>query len=112
MRQTPHFLAAGRLRARFIAPLELNYLQNAGPLAVVDPVQRKLLADIVCLRVLSFTQLARFGEEESAMSLRSWRIVIGARCNSRLKMDSRRLPSRRSVAAHMVIRSRKRRRSQ
>src|SRR6187200_2568266 len=111
MRQTPHFLAAGESMARFIAPLELNYLQTAGPLAVVDPVQRKLLADIVCLRVLSFTQLARFGEEESAMSLRSWRIVIGTRCSSRLKMDSRRLLFRRSVAARMAIRFLMQRRS-
>src|SRR4029077_11062064 len=104
MRRTLRCLAAGESMARFIAPLELNYLQNAGHSAGVDPLKRKLLADMVCLRGLSFTQLARFGEEESAMSRRSWRIVIRAHCNSRLKMESGRLRSRRSVAAHMAIR--------
>src|SRR5712664_3597410 len=98
--------------ARFIAPLALTWLQNAGPSAVVDPVQRKSLADIVCVRVLSFTQLARFGQQENVMSLRSCQIVIGARCNSRLKMESRRLLSRRSVAARTAIRLQMQRRSQ
>src|SRR6266480_4161985 len=97
--------------ARFIAPLELNYLQNAGPSAVVEPVKRKSLADIVCQRVLSFTQSARFGEEENTTSLSPWRTVIGTHCNSLLKMDSRRLLSRRSVAWHMAILFPKQRRS-
>src|SRR6266513_6386724 len=111
MRRTPRFLAVAESMARFIAPLELNCLLNAGPSAVASPARRKLPADIVCLRVLSFTQLARFGEEENATNLRSWRTVIGAHCNSRLKMKLRRLPSRRSVAAHMAIRFQKQRRS-
>src|SRR5207253_4017692 len=97
--------------ARSTAPLELNYLQNAGPSAVVDPVKRKSLADIVCQRVLSFTRSVRFGEEAKATSLRSWQIVIGARCNSCWKMESRRLLFLRSVAAHMAIRFQKQRRS-
>jgi len=83
---------------------ELNYLPNAGPSAVVYLVKRKSLADIVCQRDLSFTQSARFGEEEKATSLRFWQIVIGARRNSRSKTESRRLLFRRSVAAHMAIR--------
>src|SRR4029450_13238904 len=111
MRQTPHVMAAGESMARFIAPLALSYLSNAGGSAVVDPVKRKLLADIVCLRALSFTRSARFGEEEKTVSPRSWRIVIGARCNSRLKMASRRLLFRRLVAAHMAIRFLMQRRS-
>src|SRR5438477_11431613 len=111
MQRTRRFLAVAESMARSIALLELNYLQNAGPSAVVDPVKRKSLADMVCQRVLSFTQSARFGEEEKATSLRSWQIVIAARCNSRLKMESRRLLFRRSVAAHMAIRFQKQRRS-
>ena len=90
---------------------ELNYLPNAGPSAVVYLVKRKSLADIVCQRVLSFTRSARFGEEAKATSLRSWQIVIGARCNSCWKMESRRLLFLRSVAAHMAIRFQKQRRS-
>src|SRR6267378_6563001 len=111
MRQIPHFLVAGESIARLIAPLELSCLQNAGPSAVVDPVRQKLLADIGCGRVLSFTQSARFGEEENTMSPRRWRIVIGARCSSRWKMESRRSLSRRSVAVHMAIRFQMHRRS-
>src|SRR5205823_5684975 len=111
MRQTPHFLAAAESMARFIALLELNCLQNAECSAVVDPVKRKSLSDIVCQRVLSFTQSARFGEEGKTTSLRSWQIVIGGHCDSRLKMDLRRLLFRRSVAAHMAIRFQKQRRS-
>src|SRR5437868_5626764 len=91
--------------ARSIAPLELNYLQNAGPSAVVDPVKRKSLADIVCQRVLSFTRSVRFGEEAKATSLRSWQIVIGARCNSCWKMESRRLLFLRSVAAQIAVKT-------
>src|SRR5204863_6027632 len=87
MRRTRRFLAVAESMARSIALLELNYLQNAGPSAVVDPVKRKSLSDIVCQRVLSFTQSARFGEEEKTTSPRSWQIVIGGHCDSRLKMD-------------------------
>jgi light-regulated signal transduction histidine kinase (bacteriophytochrome) len=43
-----HFLAAEESMARFIAPLGLSYLRNAGVSAAVDPVKRKLLADIIC----------------------------------------------------------------
>jgi hypothetical protein len=48
MRPTRHFLAAEESMARFIAPLGLSYLRNAGVSAAVDPVKRKLLADIIC----------------------------------------------------------------
>src|SRR5438094_4534009 len=111
MPRTPLFLAAAESMARSIAPLELNYLPNAGPSAVVYLVKRKSLADIVCQRDLSFTQSARFGEEEKATSLRFWQIVIGARCNSRSKTESRRLLFQRAVAAHMAIRFQRQRRS-
>src|SRR4030095_3057905 len=111
MRRTPHFLTEAESMARSIAALDLSYLRNAGPLAVVDPVKRKLLADTDCVRALSFTRLVRFGEEASVVSLRRWRIVIGIRCSSLLKMESRQLLSRRSVAAHMAIRFRRQRRS-
>ena len=47
-------------------------LAECRPSAVVDRVKRKLLADIVCPRALSFTQWVRSGEEENIMSLRSW----------------------------------------
>src|SRR5439155_6307609 len=97
--------------ARSIAPLDLNYLQNAGPSAVVDPVKRKSLADIVCRLLLANTRSARFGEEAKATSLRSWQIVMGARCNSCWKMESRRLLFLRPVAGQMAIRFQKQRRS-
>src|SRR6266498_526794 len=111
MLRTPHFSAAAGSMAQFIARLDLSCLLNAGPSAVVDPVKRKLLVDIVYLRALSFTQLVLLGEEENSVSLRPWRIVIRVRCNSRLKMKSRRSLSLRSVAAHMAIRFRTQRRS-
>ena len=87
-------------------------LAECRTLAVVDPAKRELLLDIICRRALSFTRLVRFGEEENTMSLRSWRIVIGIRCNSRSKMKSRRLLSRQSVAAYMATRFQTQRRSQ
>src|SRR5436190_21541930 len=111
MRRIPRFLVAVGSMARFIAPRELSYLQNAGPWAAVDPVKRKLLAHIDCLPASSFTQSVRFGKEENSMSLRSWRIVIAVRYSSRLKIESRASLSRRSVAAHTAIRFQKQRRS-
>src|SRR6266498_1097288 len=111
MRRTPHFLAAAGSMARSIAALGLSCLRNAGPSAVAVSVKKKLLVDIVYLRTLSFTQLVLFGEEENSVRLRPWRIAIRVRCNSRLKMESRRSLSLRSVAAHMAIRFRTQRRS-
>src|ERR1044072_4560199 len=111
MRRTPHFLVVAESMAQFTALLGLSCLRNAGPLVVVQPVKRKLLAAIGCPRALSFTPSDQFGAVESMVSLRSWRAVIGIHCSSRLKMESRRLLFRRSVAAHMAIRLPTQRRS-
>jgi hypothetical protein len=97
--------------ARFIALPVLSCLPNAGRSAVARPVKRKLLGDIVCQRDSSSTQLARFGEEENIISLRSWPIAIGIRCSSGSRMKSRRSVSQPSVVARMAIRFGRQRRS-
>src|SRR5437870_11005865 len=103
MQRTPHFSAAEESTAQSIAWLDLSCLRNAGPSTAVHPAKRKLRADIICPRALSFTPLARFGAVESVVSQKRWRTVIEVRCSSRLKTESRRLLSQRSVAAHTAI---------